>query len=313
MSGVIKTLLLLPHLKIHNANALSSPFTIGFPAMSAWLGATHALQRQLNHKGLAVSFDATGVVSHHIDLQTYRGANDFVASIVSTGNPLDKTGTRPAFIEEARCHLDVTLLIEMSGFDMEIQGEVLKQTAHLLQSRMKIAGGDIETFQPPRVLRIEENNEKDIARLTRQLMPGYVLIERRELMIEAMEKGQDAIDALLDYLAVHHIAEKNDQDHVSWRSYRKTFQDKPSGWVVPIATGFHGISDLGEAKNQRDPDTPHRFAESLVTLGEFKMAYHFKNAEAMLWRYHYDEPDQLYLCHQSSEIAAEEYDEFAGL
>jgi len=27
----IKRILLLPHIKVHNANALSSPFTIGFP------------------------------------------------------------------------------------------------------------------------------------------------------------------------------------------------------------------------------------------------------------------------------------------
>jgi len=46
-----KRLLLLPHLKVHNANALSSPFTIGFPAMTAWLGAVHALQRKLNASG----------------------------------------------------------------------------------------------------------------------------------------------------------------------------------------------------------------------------------------------------------------------
>ena len=42
-----KSILLVPRLHIHNANALSSPFTIGFPAMTAWLGAVHALQRKL--------------------------------------------------------------------------------------------------------------------------------------------------------------------------------------------------------------------------------------------------------------------------
>ncbi|MGL5336624.1 MAG: type I-F CRISPR-associated protein Csy2, partial [Enterovibrio sp.] len=45
--------LILPHLKIHNANALSSPFTIGFPAMTAWLGFMRALERKLNQAGLS--------------------------------------------------------------------------------------------------------------------------------------------------------------------------------------------------------------------------------------------------------------------
>ncbi|MBE0515513.1 type I-F CRISPR-associated protein Csy2, partial [Sulfurimonas sp.] len=96
-----RQLLLLPHLEVHNANALSSPFTIGFPAMTAWLGATHALQRKLNSDGFeALRFKATGVVSHNAKLETLRGA--YVHSIIGTGNPLDKDGNRPSFIEEAR-------------------------------------------------------------------------------------------------------------------------------------------------------------------------------------------------------------------
>ena len=42
-----KKYLLLRQVKIHNANAFSSPLTIGFPAMTAWLGAMHALERKL--------------------------------------------------------------------------------------------------------------------------------------------------------------------------------------------------------------------------------------------------------------------------
>ncbi len=52
MIGDIKRVLLLPHIKVNGANALSSPFTIGFPAMTAWLGAVHALQRKVNAEGL---------------------------------------------------------------------------------------------------------------------------------------------------------------------------------------------------------------------------------------------------------------------
>ena len=127
-------------------------------------------------------------------------------------------------------------------------------------------------------------------------MPGYAIIERRELMIEAMEQGQDAIDALLYYLAVHHSCEQDDAGKVTWTSQRKT-----SGWIVPIATGFHGITELGQAKNQRDPDTPHRFAESVVTLGEFRMPHRIHSLDEILWRYHTDLEKNLYLCQQNSQ------------
>lgn len=291
-----RKILLIPHLNIHNANALSSPFTIGFPAMTAWLGASHALNRKLVKQGFPVTFNATGVVSHQFDLQTYRGTNDFVSSIVGTGNPLDKSGQRSSFIEEARCHLDVSLIIEIEGITQERYEDLENTVTHILNTNMKIAGGDISTFSSPTVFVIEDSNEADFHAFKRQLMPGYVLIERRDLMIEAMENGQDAMDAMLDYLTIHHTCEQNNEDEVVWTSRRKTQNNKPTGWIVPIATGFHGISNLGKAINQRDLDTPHRFAESLVTLGEFKMPHRFSTVEQMLWSYQVDSENNLYQC-----------------
>ena len=133
-----------------------------------------------------------------------------------------------------------------------------------------------------RFYKIEEGNDDELRTLTRKLMPGYAIIERRELMIDAMKQGQDAIDALLDYLAIHHSCEKDDSGNVTWTSQRKT-----SGWIVPIATGFHGITELENAKNQRDPDTPHRFAESIVTLGEFRMPHRIHSLDEILWSLSY--------------------------
>ncbi|NRB23694.1 type I-F CRISPR-associated protein Csy2 [Shewanella sp.] len=303
MSGEIKTLLILPHIKVHNANALSSPFTIGFPAMTAWLGAMHALQRKLNQDGFTdLTFSATGVVSHQCDLQTHRGVGDYVSSIIGTGNPLDKTGSRSAFIEEARCHLDVTLLVELDGLNKADEVAVLERITHHLHGHMKMASGDIKGFHAPSIQRIEEGETSDLAMLTRQLMPGYALVERRDLMIAAMESGQDAMDALLDYLVVHQSCTQDDDGNVTWQAKRKTYQENPAGWIVPIATGFHGITALGEAKNQRDPETPHRFAESIVTLGEFKMPYRINSLNEIMWHYAIEPENNLYLCQQTHSL-----------
>jgi len=304
MIGDIKRLLLIPHLKVHNANALSSPFTIGFPAMTAWLGATHALQRKLNSKEFyGLRFVATAVISHDFNLQAHKGQGDYVRSIIIPKRPsftkkeLVKfnAGKAPTFIEEARCHLDVSLLIEYTGVEKDEESSFLAKVAHLLNSSMKIAGGDILSFSPPLALKIEEGNEADLRKLTRKLMPGYAIIERRELMLEAMKNGQDAMDALLDYLVIHHTCEQDDSGNVTWISKRKT-----AGWIVPIATGFHGLTELGEAKNQRDENTPHRFAESIVTLGEFKMPHRIQSINEIFWRYHVEQESNLYLCQQET-------------
>lgn len=300
-----RRVLLLPHLRIHNANALSSPFTIGFPAMTAWLGFVHALERKLKAGGYpTLELVATSVISHQCDLQTYKGPGDFVHSIVGTANPVDKDGNRSAFIEEARCHLDVSLLIEYCAHEDDIdqieQPEFSEQVEQLL-IRMKVAGGDLLSANLPQVKAVNEDSEgnKEVRKLLCSLMPGFALIERRELMQEAMEQGADALDALLDYLTVHHRCEQGEEGNVRWYSQRKAGEDgaKP-GWIVPIATGFQGISPLGQAKNQRDPDTPHRFAESVITLGEFRMAHRIESLDDILWKYHADLPSDLYLCRQ---------------
>jgi len=296
MIGDIKRVLLIPHLKVHNANALSSPFTIGFPAMTAWLGATHALQRKLSASEYsALRFKATAVVSHRCELQTHRGVGDYVNSIIGTANPLDKTGSRSAFIEEARCHLDVSLLIEYTGIEKSSEPNFIENVSRLLNSSMKLAGGDILSFDTPLALKIEEGNDTDLRKLTRKLMPGHAIVERRELLVDAMADGQDAMDALLDYLVIHNHCEQDDSGNVTWSSTRKT-----SGWIVPIATGFHALTDSEETKNQRDENTPHRFAESVVTLGEFKMPHRIQSLNEILWRYHVEPNQNLYLCQQQN-------------
>jgi CRISPR-associated protein Csy2 len=292
----MKRILLIPYINIQNANALSSPYTIGFPAMTAWLGAVHALQRKINQNGFdKIVFSSLAVICHELNLQTYKGKGDFVHSIVGTGNPLDKEGKRSAFIEEGRCNLTVSLVIEYSGMDKDEEDQFMETINIQFHSAMKLASGDVLDFKKPEILKII--NEDDLKKLVRKLMPGYAIIERRDLMMEAMKNGQDAMDAMLDHLKVMHRSEVNNNGKVEWTSQRKT-----KGWVVPIATGFHGITPLGQAINQRDPSTPHRFAESIVTLGEFKMPYRIKTLDELLWHTHADIKNNLYLCQQNNQI-----------
>ncbi len=285
--------LIIPHIQVHNANALSSPYTIGFPALTAWLGAVHALQRKLNLRGFdGLVLKSVGVACHDFKLQTYKGIDDRDYSIIGTGNPLTVEGIRPVFIEEARCDLDASLVIEYNGpLSLVERDSFVESLSVAIHSDLKIAGGDILKFDQPYLNAIDDDGAH--RKLMRQLMPGYVLIGRRDLVLHAMEHGQDAMDALLDYLKISHRPELDNNDDTQWVTKRKT-----GGWLVPIATGFHGISELGRAERQRDSETQHRFAESLVTLGEFKMPYRLKTLDEMLWYYQTDLKNNLYLCQQ---------------
>ncbi|MBU3148034.1 type I-F CRISPR-associated protein Csy2 [Acinetobacter baumannii] len=290
--------LLIPHLKLHNANAMSSPYTIGFPAMTAWLGAVHALQRKLQTKDCDVALTKVAVSCHEFNLQTYKGQGDFVHSIIGTANPLDKDGSRPAFIEEARCHLEVSLLIEIENLGFKKREQLLKIVPDLVSS-MKFASGDVLSVQKCQIIDFDEDesHDKELRPILNKLMLGHVLIERRDLVVESMNQGRDALDAVLDYLKVTHSSAVDENGKVTWNSKRQTH-----GWLVPIAIGFQGISELGQAKNQRDANTPHRFAESVLTLGELVMPYRIEHIDQLLWQYHVDLENNLYLCKNISTI-----------
>ena len=312
----MSSFILIPKIKIQNANALSSPYTIGFPAMTAWAGAVHALERKL---GLInsddISFGSFAIISHDFKCHTYKGKGDYVESIVGTGNPLNKKGQRQPFIEEARCNLTVSLLIELTIKEKETANDffgnsdsndidleaVLNDVPNILQSRMKFAGGDVLSFGE---ISLERSDGEDLKPLLKKLMPGYALIERRDLVQSSMNEGNDGLDSILNCLKVMHRCEvvtEDDKEEVFWKSFRKT-----SGWIVPIATGFQGVTDLAFAEKQRDPETPHRFAEAILTLGEFIMPYKVKGINEILWRTQYDEENNLYLCKQKLEYKTKE-------
>ncbi|WP_235602973.1 type I-F CRISPR-associated protein Csy2 [Piscirickettsia litoralis] len=282
----------MPKLRIHNANALSSAYTIGFPAMTAWLGLAHALQRGLAEK-FPCKFAGVGVVSHDFNLQTYKGVRDFDSSIIGMASPLKRDGKRASFIEEPRCHLTVSLMIEYEALSFEEapEYEIVELISKLLNSRLKFAGGDLMSHGKPERMIISDENKFKI--LKRKLMPGFLLRERRDLMIKSMEKEEgDALDSLLSYLSVHSSCDVVDEK-VSWQRIRRE-----KGWIVPIAVGFQGITPLGAAENQRDADTPHRFAESIITLGEFVVPYRLESVDEMLWRYHVNADKSQYVCSQ---------------
>lgn len=284
--------LLIPHLKIHNANAMSSPYTIGFPAMTAWLGAVHALQRKLKQQGCDLNLNKVAVSCHDFNLQTYKGRGDFVHSIVGTANPLDKDGNRPAFIEEARCHLEVSLLIEIESSSKRQRDQLLELVNGIVAS-MKFTSGDVLSAKPCTILNFDddEDQSQQLRPILNKLMLGHVLIERRDLVIQSMQDGKNALDSVLDYLKVTHSSIQDEDGKVTWTSKRKA-----QGWLVPIGVGFQGISELGHAKNQRDVNTLHRFAESVLTLGEFVMPYRIESIDQLLWQYHVDLENNLYLC-----------------
>ena len=300
----MKGYLLISKLQIHNANAMSSSYTIGFPAMTAWLGGVHALQRKLQENGWSkVKLQKVAVSCHSCDVKTYQGPGDYKKSIIGTGNPLHiksyKTAeaVRGAFVEEARCDLNVSFLIEMTGVSGEDKN-VFEEAAKEQLYQLKMAGGDIQSLKKVGIFTIDETEYEKVKALQRKLMPGFVLTERRDLLKGVVEPEKDVLDALMDQLKVIHSAERDDTGKVTGWTRKKA----GNGWLVPIAVGFKDLSGAVAVKNQRDPSVEHHFVEPVITLGEFKMPYRYEDIEDMMWEYHVDAEQGLYVCKNQSNI-----------
>lgn len=304
----MKKILLLKDLKIHNANALSSLYTIGFPAVTTWLGAVHNIQRHLNTDYKDLKFIATGIICHDIKLHTHRGItqkgykHDF-SSIVSTANPLKSDGTRPAIIPEARCHLTVSLVIEYTG---NLPGDYTKKINNILY-KVKFAGGDLISPMNDNIKFniIRDDDEKykdDLAELRKQISLGWWLIDRSDLIKKHLKENtnKNALDAVLDHMKIYHkYQEGENKKKIRWVSEKKEL-----GWLVPIAVGFNGLTEnLGKVRNQRDTRYEHRFVEPIITLGEFKMIFTQDDCiEQVLWQTSYDSHLKQYLCKQCKQI-----------
>ena len=145
-------LLVLPHLQVHNANAVSSPLTHGFPSMTAFLGVMWALERKARECGLDLAFKAVGVVCHdHQELVTGNGALRplQVEAFRLTRNPVGKDGKTAAIVEEGRIHLELSLVLAVSSERWQRTPDAWEEdAAHLaeLLAGMRIAGG---TLRPP--------------------------------------------------------------------------------------------------------------------------------------------------------------------
>ena len=276
-----KYYLIIPHLKIINATAASSPYTVGFPAMSAWLGMVHALERNLQqYESLQnINLPKVSVSCHSCTLQAYKDKNMFYPSLTGKKKTLIPVSKNefglPPFIEEATCQLDVTLLIEVTGIINSDIADAVQTVVRKIIPRLKAVGGDIVLHKKSEEYWkvIPVNSKEDESRLKYRLMPGNIIIERSDLMTYNDDK--DALDCLLDILQRNTDAK---------------------GWLVPIAVGFRDLSGAITVKNQRSYNTEHHFVEPIITIGEFVPAFRFQSLDDMMWEYLYDDENGLYLC-----------------
>lgn len=313
-------LLLLPHLRVQNANAIPGPLSWGFPAPTAFTGFAHALERKLREPW-GLSFGGVGILCHRFEAQVFQPPGRRNQVFRLTRNPVfagykkfeDKVA---AIVEEARAHLEVSLVIQVMGprLPPDDEHDLLTTTLPSLVPAMRLAGGSLlpdDGQHPPQWIpwpRNEVEHPKAFRQLSRRLLPGYALVQRQDLLEQRLTQlrdqtdGQaDALDALLDLSRLNFDPPGPDADNWSIRT-------RP-GWLVPIPVGYGALSPLyppGSVRNSRDADTPFRFVESIYSLGAWVSPHRMTQLSQLLWEQDTDPEAGLYRCrnHFSSTLVA---------
>lgn len=308
MSDVF-ALVLLPHLKVQNANAISGPLTWGFPSPTAFAGFAHALERKFAAE-LDEGFAGVGIICHHFEPQVFQPPGRRTQVFRLTRNPVGKDGGTLALVEEGRAHMEVSLVIAVRDYKSEGDGKDLAERLHHAAQGMRLAGGSL-LHQDGKCYQAQwwplagdvEGDARIFRRLRRRLLPGFALVQRDDLLaghlaeMRVAQPDSNALDALLDLsrLNIEPVVSQADEADapVKWEIRRKP------GWLVPLPIGYAGISPLyapGEVENARDAATPFRFVESLYSLGEWVSPHRLNDLSQLLWTQETDAANGIYRC-----------------
>lgn len=308
MSDVF-ALVLLPHLRVQNANAISGPLTWGFPSPTACTGFAHALERRFAAE-LDEGFAGVGIICHHFEPQVFQPPGRRTQVFRLTRNPVGKDGGTQALVEEGRAHMEVSLVIAVRDYKSEGDGKELAERLHHAAQGMRLAGGSL-LYQEGKRYQAQwwplagdiEGDARIFRRLRRRLLPGFALVQRDDLLaghlaeMRATQPDSNALDALLDLsrLNIEPVVSQADEAGapVKWEIRRKP------GWLVPLPIGYAGISPLyapGEVENARDTATPFRFVESLYSLGEWVSPHRLDDLSQLLWTQETDAANGIYRC-----------------
>ncbi len=330
--------LVLSHIKIQNANSIAG-LTWGFPAITQFLGFTHALNRKISNQydgEYDTELIGCGVISHAIQNKVYQPKQYADFEFIQSRNPpvlaLHKNGKKVPVIEEGKMNLTVSLVIELNK-SLTLTTEQIKEFEQKIESlsyQMRIAGGTLLSISKVNLLAAStQNQHTDMLRKIKRLtMPGFVLFDRHEylqqhyqtLLTKHSSKGGNAkkpqlIDAWLDFSALKFKAipelskDQNQPDDNTTAKWE--YISKPNtGYLIPLMTGYKAISELytpKQVKNTRDETTPTRFVEAIHSVGEWKSMHNTKHIIDIIWRYQHD--GQWYLCKQNINTGIEKTDD----
>lgn len=313
--------IIFERISVQDANCIAG-FTYGFPAITHFLGFGHALSRKLSISR-QLTLEGCVVISHQHQIHAYQPKENRDFVFAQTKNPprekgkdnkgREKAAISPPIVEEGKMDMTVSLVMACPDLNISRTSEInaLAQTIMNLTYQHRLAGGSIQHIAAIHVFNLDQ--QKLSKKLKRLLLPGFVLMDRSDLLashyqtLKRQQADAEIMDAWLDFSALKYRAvpklkedelEATDKTEAEWLRI-----DKPgNGWLVPITNGYKAISPVypaGEVTNTRDTTTPVCFVEAVHSIGEWRSLHRIQQVSDMLWHYRHEQ--DWYLCQQGEQ------------
>lgn len=235
-------------IEITNANAHNG-IMIGLPAITAFMGAVHSMQRKLNKYDCR--FDGVAIGIKEYEMREVSKGRMHYLNISLPSETTEKYGKKidARIFPQAYIDLKVHLIIKV---DCNISGKektFIDAVKNILHT-MRIAGGNIGKFK----VRWMDNEDS--------IPYGYYIKDCTREMMEY--EGSNVLEKMIHAL-----------------------EDMEREYVV-IANGFRALTEPNFIEGQRDPNTHHVFAEQVYTCGKYVLSKDIGSINEYFFKYKHD-------------------------
>lgn len=254
--------LVFPNLQLENVNAEANLHVAGLPAITSLTGFMYWLQlnwltREVeNAEAEEMVFEGVAIIGHSLSL--YEGQSKCPQALYGMA-PTRPDEMNPSIVQELKGDLGITLIVKVmqdeDGDEECVRDVFSKHNLNQLAARllgMPIAGGRIvKPTEPFFVISSQKLVEK-----LRKLPSGWLLCNAKEHLDGNGDDTRDALDRLLDALAVT-------------RGDDGKFHRQQPGWLIPVAIGYRLLEEPVSRPGTRK-QLPHAYAEPVISLAQWR-------------------------------------------
>lgn len=319
--------LVLSKVTLQNANSIAG-LTWGFPAITQFLGFTHALSRQISAK-YNIELSGCMVIANDVTNKVYQPKPYADFEFLQSKNPpvlAKHKSDPPPIIEEGKLNATISLVIEIAR-PLLLNTDQIAEFEKYIQEccfKMRLAGGSVLNIDLVRFFSAndDKSEEKQLNQIKRLCMPGFVLQDQSRKLAQRTEQfiaenhSQPHLAAWLDFAALKAVAKPrltenqhapDEQTEADWEYV------KGEGYLVPVMTGYKAIAkplrkdEVQGLRVKPDPDDADvkkvSFVEAVHSVAEWKSMHKVSNISDCIWRYHHE--GEWYLCQQQRSQTAE--------